>query len=248
MGELYRLDFPNGKSYIGITSKTAQKRFSTHVDKSRRANYPVSNAIRKYGEDSVKVNTLVIADDWDYLCDLEIKAIKVYGTFSPLGYNLTKGGDGFLGGSHTDSTKEKLRKKSFEIWDRPGHRENHRARVKKSLSDPQMSKQRSASQRSKWLEADYRKQMVESHTGVKQSKETIAKRAKGVSKSWRSGERSHPNQKEDSEILEIYNMKDKATQKEVARKFNTSQPYVGGVWRHEKAKMALIRLGIMERD
>jgi hypothetical protein len=39
----------------------------------------------------------VIANDFEYLCDLEIKAIKTFGTRYPTGYNMTDGGEGATG-------------------------------------------------------------------------------------------------------------------------------------------------------
>lgn len=117
MGALYRLDFPNGKSYIGITSGTVGARFIEHVEQTRRQRkWAVHKAILKYGADSVRVVTLVIADSWDYLCLLERKAIEVFGTFGKAGYNLTEGGDGFRG-RHTEETKAKIAEKSRNCTD-----------------------------------------------------------------------------------------------------------------------------------
>lgn len=108
MGALYRLDFPNGKSYVGITSDAAEARFKVHVGKARSPNsWAVHKAINKYGADSVRVVTLAIADSWEYLCLIERKAIDVFGTFGKAGYNLTAGGDGFRG-EHTQDTKDKI--------------------------------------------------------------------------------------------------------------------------------------------
>ena len=59
-------------------------------------------AIKKYGADTFKLETLVIADDWEYLSDLERKAIQAYGTMAPGGYNLTIGGEGVIGRIHTE--------------------------------------------------------------------------------------------------------------------------------------------------
>ena len=109
MGCLYQLIFPNGKSYIGITIKTAEQRFKVHCQNSKNGiteapnqspkekaitdqKYGLDNfgrlpwltslgeAIRKYGKENVIVKTLVIANDLKYLQELEIKAIKRYRT------------------------------------------------------------------------------------------------------------------------------------------------------------------------
>jgi group I intron endonuclease len=110
MGALYRLDFPNGKSYVGITSGTAESRFRDHVRdaKHKPSGWAVHRAIRKYGADAVKVVTLAIADSWEYLQLIEKNAIRVFGTFGTKGYNMTAGGDGFLGGRHTPESKAKI--------------------------------------------------------------------------------------------------------------------------------------------
>lgn len=93
MGCLYRIDFPNQKSYIGVTLKTANQRFQQHA----RANSRVGFAIRKYGADNTTIKTLVISDDAEYLYELETRAIAAYATRHPSGYNLTSGGEGVVG-------------------------------------------------------------------------------------------------------------------------------------------------------
>ena len=97
-GFLYRLTFPNGKAYIGITNRTVSQRFSEHValSKSGKRGSAIHHAIRKFGESSVQVETLGSAD-WDSLKLMEISAISGQNTRPPYGYNLTKGGDGVVG-------------------------------------------------------------------------------------------------------------------------------------------------------
>lgn len=110
MGELYRLEFPNGKSYIGITKQTAAQRFARHVKKTRAGQRnAVNNAIQKYGVDAVRVVTLVVAD-WGYLCAAEKRAIEAFKTRAPRGYNLTAGGEGVPGLPCSPSTREKISK------------------------------------------------------------------------------------------------------------------------------------------
>lgn len=93
IGHLYRLDFPNGKYYIGVTKETPEFRFRQHVKMSRRPDAKaVHLAIAKYGIQDIDVRTLAIGE-LDYLYELEIRAIKSFNTKSPNGYNLTDGGD-----------------------------------------------------------------------------------------------------------------------------------------------------------
>ena len=91
MGELYRLDFNNGKSYVGITVKKAANRFKHHKrDATHGSKYLVHRAWRKYGEP--KMTVLAILEDGE-LPSTEIRAIKIFGTMTPNGYNMTPGGE-----------------------------------------------------------------------------------------------------------------------------------------------------------
>ena len=93
--QLYQLLFPNGKRYIGITSKTAQERFNAHCSQSQNKN-PCQHAIHKYGKENVVLTVLATVDSWELLCLAEIEAIEKYQTFGKKGYNLTHGGEGNL--------------------------------------------------------------------------------------------------------------------------------------------------------
>jgi len=91
MGELYRLDFSNGKSYIGITIKTATERFKGHRYNAKRSNKGVVyKAWNKYGEPKLNVLAILQNDD---LYEAEKRAIKAFNTKYPNGYNFTDGGD-----------------------------------------------------------------------------------------------------------------------------------------------------------
>ena len=93
MGELYKLDFANGKSYIGITTKTAAERFNGHRARSKSikgGDSALYQAWRKHGEPQMKV--LAVLEDRE-LAHTEQRAIAAYGTLVPNGYNVTIGGD-----------------------------------------------------------------------------------------------------------------------------------------------------------
>jgi hypothetical protein len=99
MGCLYSLTSPSGKQYLGISTKPVEKRFAKHVEHAlgKRPNGVLYSALRKYKPENFVVRTLVIANDWSYLCDLERKAIAALGTRYPAGYNMTDGGEGIVG-------------------------------------------------------------------------------------------------------------------------------------------------------
>jgi group I intron endonuclease len=104
--QIYQLLFPNGKKYIGITSRTAQERFNQHCRSVKK--YAIDGAIRKYGKENVIITVLATIDNWELLCLAEQEAIVKFNTKSPNGYNLTDGGEGTLGFLATDEQRKKL--------------------------------------------------------------------------------------------------------------------------------------------
>lgn len=111
MGQLYRLDFSNGKSYVGITINSAAKRYRRHAwraaNESARAHLPVYLAWRKYGAPELII--LADSDDWNELCTMETLAIFLHNTYVPNGYNRTYGGEGAVALRHNESTRNKHR-------------------------------------------------------------------------------------------------------------------------------------------
>ena len=98
MGCLYKIDFENGKSYVGITMKTGVERFYWHqrsAGNSTKKNY-LYNAMRKY-PDRYSFKELAWSDDWYVLRRFEQEVIRHLGTKYPGGYNLTDGGEGTQG-------------------------------------------------------------------------------------------------------------------------------------------------------
>lgn len=87
---IYRLDFANGKSYIG-KARCPFSRFLAHKRDSRRFDTILYRAWRKYGTPTLVIIAYVEDDE---LNATEQRAIKVYKTYSPDGYNMTLGGDG----------------------------------------------------------------------------------------------------------------------------------------------------------
>ncbi len=126
----------NGKRYIGITRRGLDIRRNRHIWTAHSGGGSVMGAaIRKYGAENFKFRTLVICPDWDYAKALEVAAIAA---FKPR-YNVTIGGDGcsgfshteehkayisqrlkgrksFLGKKHSPETKEKMRQARLAIW------------------------------------------------------------------------------------------------------------------------------------
>lgn len=108
MAVLYQIEFPNGKSYIGVTKQRLGARFSEHKSRSVGKGMAISYAFRKYGAKNAAIKPLVVAN-YDYLLELEKRAIIAYKTKSPSGYNLSDGGEGNNGYKHSQESKIKFR-------------------------------------------------------------------------------------------------------------------------------------------
>lgn len=112
VAEIYLLQFPSGKNYVGRTKSTAICRFRAHIIASRKLSNrtAVACAIRKYGSDSVKIKILVQGLGWEDSAIVEINWIKKLGTLASGGYNLTAGGEGLLNWAPSEATRTKWRK------------------------------------------------------------------------------------------------------------------------------------------
>ena len=89
MGVLYKLSFSSGKAYIGVTTRTIAYRFQQH-SKMLQPNTLICRAWKKYGAPITP--TLAIVEN-HILGETEQKAIKIFRTLKPHGYNMTPGGD-----------------------------------------------------------------------------------------------------------------------------------------------------------
>jgi group I intron endonuclease len=103
MGDIYLLECPNGKKYVGQTVKYLKSgkkwgylaRWNAHINEAKRClNYCrlLDNAIRKYGYENFKLTLICECSTFSELNDKEKYFIKELNTLSPNGYNLTSGG------------------------------------------------------------------------------------------------------------------------------------------------------------
>jgi len=84
----------NNKSYIGKTSKDIQSRFTEHKKNAyKKINRHLYDAMNCYGFDSFIIELIEIVDD-NIANDRERHWIRTLDTKSPVGYNMTDGGDG----------------------------------------------------------------------------------------------------------------------------------------------------------
>jgi group I intron endonuclease len=95
----------NGNEYVGFTSQPLKTRWLQHIHDSKRCDYPLHNAINKYGSDNFDVFVLQEYDSIEEGLAGEIFWIKEKNTQRPNGYNITPGGN--LGGFYFLSEEEK---------------------------------------------------------------------------------------------------------------------------------------------
>jgi group I intron endonuclease len=91
----------NNKKYIGITSRTLEKRFKEH---KKHLNCGIAAAIIKYGEDNFYIEKLEECSNWEDLLEKE----KLWINKINPEYNKTLGGEGLFGFNHSEETKNKI--------------------------------------------------------------------------------------------------------------------------------------------
>jgi len=122
---IYRIVFPNGKSYIGLT-KNLRNRISYHKSDYRKTNRPICNAIKHFGWESIQFETLESGiETLERANELEKEYIIKYNSLvkNGQGYNSTEGGGGHAGRNLTPEEIEVFRQKSIERWKDPVYRD-----------------------------------------------------------------------------------------------------------------------------
>ena len=182
MFEVYCLTSPSGGSYIGFTSRGADKRWSQHVREANKGSkLPLHRAIRKYGPESFTRSLLERMTTEVGAKRAEQLWIKELGTFGSDGYNLTAGGEGVIGYIH--SPEECARR--AEAGRGRKHAPEARAKMSKSRlgnknclgreHSPESRAKISASKIGKKHSPESRANMSKSRLGKKHSPETRAK-------------------------------------------------------------------------
>ena len=112
---VYEHVFPNGKRYIGITSKRPKARWESGTGYDKNHQPVMYNAIQKYGWDNIEHNILFTNLTEEEAKEKEKELIKKYHTFihdeTPMGYNMTLGGEGTLGHKQTEAVRQASRKR-----------------------------------------------------------------------------------------------------------------------------------------
>jgi len=116
-GVVYLLTFENGMQYVGMTTSTFSKRFSSHMKCVRNgSNLLIHRTIRKHGIPEVKI-IREGCSDINELREIEVAQIHLLNTLVPNGYNLTRGGEGTQGwfSAASQATQLEARERSSRV-------------------------------------------------------------------------------------------------------------------------------------
>lgn len=109
MWTVYMHTCPNGKKYIGITSKKTYERWKYGHGYHKQKFF---NAIRKYGWENIKHETICQVESLKEAAEIETKLIAEYKTYEDeFGYNVspeTCGDYGMPKPRHTEETKKRM--------------------------------------------------------------------------------------------------------------------------------------------
>jgi group I intron endonuclease len=153
-GYIYKIVFPNGKHYIGLTTTSLEQRQKQHRTRAKSGDTKcLYNALRKYGmEDTFELIEIDTADTIEELCEKEKKCIIEYNSYymNRNGYNMTHGGEGTTGYVHTEEQREEQSKISKLQWENPEARQKMSEIIKKHFENPEARQQCSEAQKKRY--------------------------------------------------------------------------------------------------
>ena len=182
----------NGKRYIGLTTTSIKKRWSIHTFYAKNGSTTALGcAIRKYGGENFIIEHILCCSSWEDLKKSEIYIIEARNTFSPIGYNLTKGGDGVFGSIQSEETikkrvakltgrklSEEHKEKLLTAWKGKKHTEA----TKFALSEARKGRPQSAEHRAKRSESMRGNANFSGHTHTEETKAKMSAAQKGKPK------------------------------------------------------------------
>lgn len=151
-GIIYRLTFPDGKSYIGMTTHTIEWRLKRHEEWARKRDGKLQEAIRKYGMDAVHVEILAEVPR-EELAVSEMQAIAKHNTVWPHGLNMSDGGDG---GSRLIANSEVIRIQKMKATMATKEYKKKQRRIQAQVWDEARRAARAEEVRRKWQDPEYR--------------------------------------------------------------------------------------------
>jgi group I intron endonuclease len=97
----------NNKGYVGITTRSLDRRWYEHRFVANSCGQLLAKAINKYGEQAFEIKPIASAKTLENLKEVEKDLIIQFQTKVPFGYNLTDGGDGVFGFKQSEEQKKR---------------------------------------------------------------------------------------------------------------------------------------------
>ena len=194
---IYKATSPDGKSYVGCTSKSLEVRIYTHKSAVKRTNFLFKKALKKYDDKLKWVELESVEGTLDEAYIREEHWIKKLKTKHPNGYNLTEGGRGMKGfifnkemrkkmsDSHKGYKATEIQKKRIGIALRKStthkvHNEGHTEKAKKKNSDAHLKLHQNKEYRKNYMEGrkKIRKPIVDQYGKIYQTQQEAADKTK----------------------------------------------------------------------
>jgi hypothetical protein len=179
-GSIYKIVFPNGKHYIGLTTTSLEQRTKEHKCCAKNGDTKcLYNALRKYDMldtfDLIEIDT---ADTLEELCEKEIGYIIEYNSYymNENGYNMTYGGDGTNGYVFTeeDNRKNSERLKKY-YQENPEARQQASEAQKKRFENPEARQQASEAQKKRFENPEAKQKIVKHRKNIMKKIQTREK-------------------------------------------------------------------------
>jgi group I intron endonuclease len=97
----------NNKGYVGITTRSLDRRWYEHKFVPNSCGQLLAKAINKYGAEAFEIKPIASAKTLENLKEVEKDLIIQFQTKVPFGYNLTDGGDGVFGFKQSEEQKKR---------------------------------------------------------------------------------------------------------------------------------------------
>ena len=155
-GSIYKIQFPNGKYYIGLNTTSLEQRKKEHKHAAKSGDTRcLYNALRKH--DMVDIFELIeidTADTLEELCQKEIGYIKEYNSYymDMNGYNMTRGGEGTNGYVPTEDERKLMSEKIKKYNENPEARQKNSEAQKKYFKEhPEAGKEHGERMKTFWV-------------------------------------------------------------------------------------------------